>query len=342
MKTTGLIGLLLASVVAVLVAVLVSRGTGAPVADPQVAAPVLPEMSKRIGDVTRMTLVHGGDTTTLVRRGNAWGVEEKGGYSADSGKLRQALLGLADLRYVEPKTRKADLYPRLEVEDAGQKGAKSTLVTLSDDKNALLGEVIIGKRRIDELGGGTDGIYVRKPGDAQSWLARGTLDVADTTQGWLDRKIVDIAADKVKEMILTQPDGSTLDIVRDTPEGKLSLKGAPADTKLRSEEALVEPTTALADLDLADVRPADAMPFPKEGLARVEITTFSGLSVNIALLDKDGGHWARLEASGTGEAEKRAAELNAKFSRWVYGLSETKAKALQTKLSDLVGPPKPS
>ena len=39
-----------------------------------------------------------------------------------------------------------------------------------------------------QLGGGNDGIYVRKPGDAQSWLARGTLDLSGDTAGWLDNE----------------------------------------------------------------------------------------------------------------------------------------------------------
>ena len=66
--------------------------------------------------------------------------------------MHQALLGLADLAFVEPKTKKPDLYPRLELEDADKKGAKSTLVTVSDDKGSLLGEIIAGKRSVDAAG----------------------------------------------------------------------------------------------------------------------------------------------------------------------------------------------
>ncbi len=342
MRTKGLVGLLLVTIAAVIVAVLVSRGAGAPAGEPQANAAVLPEMGKRLGDVARVTLVHGEGKTTLIRHDKEWGVEEKGGYPADFAKLRQALLGLAELRYVEPKTRKPDFYPRLEVEDAGQKDAKSTLVTVSDDKNALLGEIIVGKRRYDELGGGVDGIYVRKPGDPQSWLASGTLDLAGNTQAWLQRGIVDIPADQVKEAVLTQPDGAKLVIAREKAGDKPALKDAPPETKLKSEEVLNDPVGALANLDLSDVRPATEVSFPAEGLAQAEFTSFAGLTVKVTLLDKDGVHWARLAASGTGEAEKQASALNAKLSPWVFGLTDTKAKALSTKLADIVAPPKAS
>ena len=340
MSSKGLIGLMLATAAVLIVAIVLAAGSGAPSADPQSGAVVLPELAKRADDVARLTLVHGESKTTLRRQGDQWLVEEKSGYPADAAKVHQVLLGLAELRYVEAKTGKPEFYPRLEVEDAGQKGAKSTLVTASDDKGALLGELIVGKRRVDQLGGGVDGVYVRKPGEAQSWLARGTLELAADAPGWLDRKVVDLPQEKVKEVVLTQPDGGKLDIARDKADDALTLKGAPATAKLKSDSALSEPANALAGLELADVRPAAEV--PGEGAARAEYTSFDGLTIKLALVDQDGKAWAKIEASGTGEAEKAAAELNARLSPWAYALPDYKAKALRTKLADVVAPPKGS
>jgi hypothetical protein len=342
MQIKGLIGLLVATAAAVVIALVVSTSGKAPNADPLIGAKVLPEVSQKLGDVARVTLVRGEARTTLVRQGTGWVVEERGNYPVDAGKLRQTLLGLAEMSYVEPKTRKAEFYPRLEVEDAGQKDAKSTLLTLSDEKGDILGEIIAGKRRIDQLGGNVDGVYVRKPGDAQSWLARGTLDVTGDTSSWLDHAIVDLPREKIKEVVLTAPDGSKLDIAHDTPEAPLALKGAPADAKPKSETALVEPTTALASLTLADVRPAADLPLPEKDVSRAEFATFDGLVVKVALFDRDGKNWARLEASGTGDAEKQAALLNAKLSPWVFAIQEYKAKSLRTKLADVTEAQKPS
>jgi hypothetical protein len=343
MKVKGLIGLLLVTAVAVIVAVLVSYQGSASNTDPLIGTVVLPDMRARLGDVTRVTLIHGAAKTTLRRQGDRWVIEEKSGYPADQAKVAQAVRGLADLRYVEPKTRKPELYARLEVEDAGKKDAKSTLVTVSDDKGTLLGEIIAGKRQVDLLGGGTDGIYVRKPGDAQSWLARGTLELADDSTEWLDRGILDVPHEKVKEMVLIQPDGSRLDIAHDKPEATLALKGAPADAKLKSDTVLVEPTTALASLTLSDVRPAAELPVPEDGVSRAEITTFDGVTFKLALLDKDGKSWARIEVGGgTGDAAKEAQALDAKLKPWVFAIPDYKAKALRTKLSDVTAPSKPS
>ncbi|HXQ51333.1 MAG TPA: DUF4340 domain-containing protein [Stellaceae bacterium] len=337
MQNKGLIGLIAVTAVAVAVAVLVARGGGAPKDDPLVGTRVLPEIGQRLDGVARIALVRGDIKTTLVRKGDAWNVEEKGGYAANATKVHQAILGLADLAFVEPKTKKSDLYPRLELEDADKKGAKSTLVTVSDDKGSLLGEIIAGKRSVDALGGGNDGLYVRKPGDAQSWLARGTLDLSGDTAGWLETKLLDVPADQVKSVTLTAPDGASFTFTRLKQGDALALATPPpAGKKLKSDSALDEPAGALAGLELSDVQPAKDMTFPPGVVAGARYETFDGLVVTVSLVNKDGTEWARIAATGSGDAQARAADLGAKLSPWVFGLPTYKTKLLRTKLDDLL------
>lgn len=342
MRMKGLIGLLVVTVVAVALAIFVERGSPAPAADPLAGTLVLPQIGPRLGDIGRLALVRGDAKITLQRQGDNWVVEEKSGYPAAATKVRQALLGLAELRYVEPKTRRPDRYVRLEVEDAGKKGSKSTLVTVSDKKGSLLGEVIAGKRRIDQLGGGTDGIYVRKPGDAQSWLARGTLDLSGDLPQWLDQKLVDLPEAKIKQVVLTAADGATLTLKRDKPTDKLTLVDLPEGKKLKSADALDEPANALAGLELADVQPAKAFAFPTSGVAHAQYIDFDGLTLTFDILQKGDTAWLRIVASGQGAAAANAAALNAKLSPWVYSVAPYAAKAMQTKLADLLAPAKPS
>jgi hypothetical protein len=340
MKSKGLIALLLVTAVAVVVAALGSLGGSGRGAEPRLDQLVLPALPRHFDEVARVSLVHGDQKTTLARKDKDWVVEEKSDYPADAAKVGAALRNLADLRYVEAKTQKKELYPRLEVEDAGKPDSKSTLLTLSDAKGTPLGAIIVGKRSYDQLGGGTDGVYVRSPGDPQSWLARGTLDLPGDTTGWLDRDIVDVPRETVREVVLTQPDGSSIDIAREKPEDPLALKGVPTETKPKSDNALVDPTTALASLTLSDVRPA--MEMPTDGVVHAEISSFSGLTVTLTLADKDGKSWVQLAASGTGEAAKTAETLNAKLAPWAYAIPDYKAKLLRTKLADVVAAPKPS
>ena len=341
MRNKALASLLGVTLVAVIVAVLVSRSSGSR-SDPLAGQPVLPEAAKRLADIGRMALIHGDQKTTLLRAGDGWSIEERGNYPADTVKVRQTLLALADLRYVEPKTAQPDSYARLEVEDAGGKDSKSTLVTLADDKGALLGEVIVGKHRGDQLGGGEGGVYVRKPGNAQSWLAQGNLDLADTTAAWLSKKILDLPLAQVKQVVLTQPDGSAVTLTRDKPEDKLHLAEMPKDKKLKYESVLDDAAASLAALQLDDVRPAKDFEFPKDGVGKAQFVSFTGLTLSVELADKDGASWARFTAAGSGDVEKQAADLNTTLSPWIYALASAKAKTLRDKLDDLVEAAKPS
>lgn len=343
MRERGLITLLFVTVAAVIVAIALQRSGGGPRNDPLVGTAVLPEIAKRLDDVGRLALVRGAAKTTLVREGDSWAVEERSFYPADNIKIRKAILGLAELTYVEPKTSKTDLYPRLEVEDADQKDAKSTLVTVSDAKGSLLGELIVGKHKVDELGGGNDGVYVRRPGDAQSWLARGTLDLSGETLQWLDTKILDLPAAQVKTAVLTAADGGKLAMTRDKESDKFALAvPPPAGKKLKSEDALDDPAGALGGLELTDVRSAKDFDFPKDGFAQARYETFDGLVLTVSLAQRDGTDWVRIAASGAGDAAGQAADLNRHLSPWVFAVAAYKAKALQTKLDDVVAAPKGS
>ena len=143
---------------------------------------------------------------------------------------------------VEPKTR-PELFARLDLDDPSN--GKSTLVTLEDSSGAEIAGLIVGKRRDDRLGGGNDGVYVRKPGDPQPWLARGSLDLSDDASSWLDRRIVDIPDSRIAKVTLTQPDGTTLSSAATTPDAKFAVTVPPEDAKYKSDTALGEPAVAL-------------------------------------------------------------------------------------------------
>ena len=340
MQKRGLI-LLAAATLALVVLAIVAMATG----DRGVsrAAPgerAFPALAAKLGDVGSVGIKRNALSLTFVRDGDNWLVAEKGNYPAAAGKVRQIALALADAVLVEPKTQKPEAYSRLDVEDPGS--GKSTLVTLKDKSGAPLAEMIIGKRRYDRLGTGTDGIYVRKLGDTQAWLARGSLEFSDQLSSWLDRRILDIPEKRIAKATLTQPDGTKLVISRPKPEDKFTVEEAPADAKFKSETATSEPAMALESLDLDDVRPAGELPVPDKDVVAASFTTFDGLTINVRLLDKDDMHWVALSATGSGAAEAEAKAINDKASRWTYAVPSYKATQLKMKLADMLEPAKGS
>ena len=299
-----------------------------------------PALAGKLGDITSIMVSRNGSTMTFIRDGDSWLVAEKGNYPANAGKISQMVRALADLTLVEAKTQKPDLYPRLEVEDPGS--GKSALVAVKDKSGAALAEAIVGKRRYDRLGGGNDGVYLRKPGEAQAWLARGSLDPSGEPSSWLDRQILDISEKKIAKVLLTQPDGTKLVISRSAPDGNFAVEDAPPDTKFKSESTIGGPAAALESLDLDDVKPASELPVPNKDIATASFTTFDGLTVDLRLIERDKANWVAISAAGSGAAEAEAKKLDDKLARWTYEIPAYKANLLKTKLADLIEPDKGS
>jgi hypothetical protein len=299
-----------------------------------------PALAGKLGDIASVTVSRNGSTMTFIRDGDSWLVAEKGNYPADAGKISQMVRALADLTLVEAKTQKPDFYPRLEVEDPGS--GKSALVAVKDKSGAAIAEAIVGKRRYDRLGGGNDGVYLRKPGEAQAWLARGSLDPSGEPASWLDRQILDISEKKIAKVILTQPDGTRLVISRSAPDAKFAVEDAPADTKFKSESTIGGPAAALETLDLEDVKPAAELPVPDKDVASASFRTFDGLTVDLRLVERDKANWVAISAAGSGAAEAEAKKLDDRMARWAYEIPTSKANLLKTKLVDLIEPAKGS
>ncbi|MGH7048650.1 MAG: DUF4340 domain-containing protein [Stellaceae bacterium] len=340
MQRRSLIPLAVVTVVAVAVAVaaMASGGEGISRAGPDQRA--LPGLAGELGQIASVKVERQGLDLTFVRDGDNWRVAQKGNYPADSAKIRRIVLALADLTLVEPKTREPRLYPRLQVEDPGK--GKSTLVNLENKSSAVLARLIVGKRSFDRLGEGNDGVYVRKPGDPQSWLARGSLDFSDDMANWLDRKIVDIPDKNVEKVSLTQPDGTTLVLARNAADAKFAVIGAPPNAKYKDDTALGEPAMALETLDLDDVAPMASLTPPDEGVTSASFTCFDGMTIDVKLFQHANKNWIALTATGSGKAADEARKIDARVSRWVYQIPSYKAKMMQTKLADLLATPKGS
>lgn len=343
MRPRHLLSLLAVTALAVALAVVSSVGGPSAQSDPLVGMLVLPDLGPQLQSVDRVTMVHGAQKVTLKRAADGWQVEEKGDWPADATRVRHLLLGLAGLRYVEPKTREPALYARLGVENAGKPESKSTLVTVADAKGKLLADIIAGNSKYDELGGGDDGLYVRKPGDVQSWLARGSLGLGGDNGIWLDKTLFDVPAAGIKEAVFIAADTQAVAIVRAAASDKFRLASPiPKGKKLKDGDPLAEPAGALASLELADVQPAAAFAWPTAGVAHARFTTFDGLTVTLDIADRDKTSWVRITATGSGAAAAKAQAINAKVHGWLFAFPDYKIGLFKTTLAALIAPAKPS
>ena len=339
MQRRGFLLLLGATVIVVALAIAVLASGDRTASPAPTGERALPGLAAKLGDLAWIGLLHGSTKIDFAAINGRWAVVEKGNYPAAQGKLRQLLLGLADLTLLEPKTERTELFARLDLDDPAN--GKATDIKLNDRIGQTVAELIVGKRRADRLGAGTDAVYVRKPGGGRAWLARGSLDVGGEIVDWLDRRILDIPAARIASMKFTGSNGMTLALSRTQPAERFAVEDAPADTKFKAS-ALAEPAGVLAALDLADVKAAADQPVPDSGFATASFATFDGLTIDVRMISKDDKDWLAIMASGKDAADTEAKAINSRLAGWSYAVTADRAKLLRTRLADLVEPPRGS
>ncbi len=336
MRRRSLIALLVASVAAAaLAAVVVGRGDRDVSPAPR-GERALPGFADRLATLDFLRLRRGNVTVNLKRRDGSWTVVEKGGYPADQERVRKLLLQLAELELVEPKTDRPELLARLDLDDPAN--GKSTLVVAGDRSGALVGQIVIGRRRPSDIEGGEEGVYVRKPDSDQAWLARGAFVLGGGALSWLDRRIIDVPAARVAAVVLTAPDGNAVVVARGSADQPFAIDGLAADAKPKPDEALAAPAGALEALDLDDVEPASEEPMPEDGATSAAFTTFDGLVVGLRLSPPDKGNWLTIDVTGDGKSEAQAKALSARLAPWRFAIPAARAKLLRTTLNDLLLP----
>jgi hypothetical protein len=333
---------------------------------------VFPDLATEINDAAKLTVETADQKVTVERKGEGWVVADKYDYPAKFDLVKQELVGLAQLKTVEAKTAEPSLYARLEVEDVSQKGAKGELLTLEDAKGGKLAGLILGKRHYARGADQAVEIYVRKPTEAQSWLATGTLDRNDDPKQWLKRDVVDLERERLSQVTVTPAEGKPFTLSREKPgDGDFTLDGVPPEDKAKAAYELNAVTGALAALLLDDVLPATALKPEAKLLRRLEYKSFDGLVVELALYEQDGRKWLRIKAAydpegaigppSTGpaaaktpeasaaeapeaklksadEVKKEVETINARGQDWAFGLAASDLVNLEKNFSDLIEP----
>lgn len=303
--------------------------------------PVLPGLADRVAEVRTVEVETSDGGYTLKRRGDAWVAASKHGYPVKAGRVNRTLVGLARLEKLEPKTRRPELYHKLQVADPSGAGARSRLVRLRGGDGEVLAELIVGGQRHAKTGRADSGTYVRRPGDARAWLAAGLVDLSDGVYPWLRREVVDIAPAAIERIALRPRGAAPLIAVRPERGAKAwGLAGVP-DGRRPDVAEVRKLGTVLDAIKLDDVRPAGALDFAEPD-THAEVVTFDGLRVAVEVLRHGGATWLRLTvdtADGAApSARRRAMRLDARVDGWAYKVPAYVGERLSRSLDDVLAP----
>lgn len=346
MKPKNLILLAAATAVAV-VAAAVSLNTERAGSGVAVSGPVFPGLIEQVNDVAKVTIEHRDKALTMTRAKGAWTMLESDGYPVSAKTAEKVVVQMADLNFYELKTKKPELYSRLHVADPKRDKAEARQIRLFDASGKVLADLVAGRKRYNLVGSRKEGVYIRKPGNDQTWLAAGELDVEVKPGDWLESKIVDIKEATVREVTVRHPDGETIVVSKDDPKARnFTLHDIPEGKVLQYDTDPNNIAAVIDQLELDDARKAGYVTFSADNTIAATFITRDGLKLEIDMVSKDDAGWARLRAAvlpdalppaaGAKAAAERVAKINQRVAEWVFQLPGFKSSRLKRRMADML------
>ncbi len=277
--------------------------------------------------IARIEIQQGSDTLTLLRDGKDWVLKERERFPATPEKVRAFLVSLSDAELVEGKTRRKDRYGLLGLEDPHKKNAASRLVKLIDDKGQTVAEAVIGKQRSDAFGSGKGGTYVRRPGEAQTWLVNTEINAGVTLRDWVKPRLFGARPRDVKSITVKSPGKDDVNIGLSADGSDHVLKDIPDGMKIKYVNSIDDIAQAVSSIDFDDVKKIDKAP-AGDKVSTVTLQLANGLKCDFKIRPDGGSAWLSLDASGEGEAKKEADALMARAKGWEFQIPKSKADAI--------------
>jgi hypothetical protein len=305
------------------------------------AETVFPQLPGNVRKIARIHIVSKAHGVLDIKFNpqHGWVLPQHSNYPAGFEQLRSTVVGLAALQTIEPATARADWYGKIAV-DAPPKG-DGTLIELSNDKGAVLASLIMGKEIDIGDASGAAGIFIRKPGDKQSWLARSVFEPKSDAASWLDKNVVNIDRARIQEADVTPITGPAFTVRREKPsDADFTLAPIPAGRELAYEGAADGIAAAITSFTFDDVRPATDFDFTNA--PRIVTRTFDGLEVTVQIVTQGPDFWATVYAEadpGKPDAAREARAIDAHANGWAYKLPDYKGKLFMTTLDSLLKPP---
>ena len=341
MNAKQVIALGMAAVLAAATSVWTVQSSPQSVASDRRGERVFPELVQRANDVVTISIRDDDRTFTVERRGDGF-FDKDSGYVVRPESFRDMVGGAASLSFEESKTSDPNRYADLGLGEPGKGlGDKAGReVVMRDAKGTVLASVFVGNRD-STVGGARGGTFIRFPGQAQSYLARGEMRVPVPHAAWFEINLINFTRDKVARLELkgggqgdyvmtSEPKGSDLKL-RTQVEGRV-----PDDGKILRLSFMIDP------ISFQDVRApkGEVKPDARQYIA----TSHEGLRVTVTSVGDQKEGWVRMAVDTTPEAtdaaKKEAADLAPKMHGFEFKLSQNDIDQMAWTLQDVTSEPK--
>ncbi len=306
-----------------------------------VSSEFIPGFAANVKNAAVIHVASHGSEFDVAFVGGKWVLPGHGGYPADFDQVRHTLIGLAALQTLAPKTDRADWLHYVNLDTPPQ--GNGIAFTVKDASGKTLASLITGVP--EQLGdaNGTVGLFVRHPGENQTYLARSVFQPSGDLLSWINTSVINLGAARIQQVIVTPPRGKGYTVTRAKDSDLKFTLANPPKTGNPNQQMVDAVSYAVSSFSLEDVQPAASVDFSAASHAVGK--GFDGLVITVDIAPKGKDLWGRLTAStapgASAGAVKDAGEINAKAGGWAYKMPDQKGKALIADLDAIMTPPPP-
>ncbi|BDX07560.1 DUF4340 domain-containing protein [Planctobacterium marinum] len=291
------------------------------------AQPVFSDLQRQIEAVDAFKLESASGIILAAKKqdGN-WLAENSGDYPLQKDQVVRLLNNVVQAELNSAKTAKPENFARLGLQDIAQNDSEAKLLTLfaAEQQWSLL---------VGNTASSGNGIYVRKPGENQTWLSNTPLSLPTEPNAWLETKILDINLADISEISRTDhwrivreavdSEGGT------SGEAKWQLAELEEGRALQYDSILENTAENIISLSfdaLAHPRPYEIQ---EDNLqSQVTIKTNSSDIITMKLYRVDEKDLLVLDSE----------TLDSRWQQWVYELSAFNAGRLSQNIEDFLQP----
>ncbi|MBY9065880.1 DUF4340 domain-containing protein [Hyphomonas sp. WL0036] len=274
--------------------------------------PVLPGFESVRAEAKEIRISLADENYTLFATPAGWRLAGTDGYPIRVDRLDELAAGLESLVWDQPRTRDEGKMNAIGLGDP-REGGNGALVEVIGQDGEVRSALITGRK--------DNYIYARHPGEAQAFRVTGDLPPLYSAQAWLDLDIIDINADAVSAVRITDRNGASLYLQRAVGSSDRDFLPAPPfeNYVLVNRLAVTGPALALTRLQPVGVKPASTL--RTQPVSRHITETHDGLEVEARAYSEADGYYITLRAIEAGEGAHRGAAINERADGWAFQVS---------------------
>ncbi|MGB3028033.1 DUF4340 domain-containing protein [Paradevosia shaoguanensis] len=303
---------------------------------PASVASLLPDLQSQATNVAGVKVRTAAYEIDIQKQGDKWVATSQEGYPVRDGTAQQLVSAVVGFKPVEAKTRDADWYAQIGVDDPATAGSSAKAVSLLDSQGKPIEDIIIGNLSELPRPDSSMATYVRLPSSDEAVLVQGTALLPMKLADWFG-ELFSIPGSQVARVAITEQGKPALSakrgedgrFVRETVDPQYETNGT-----FVNDAAIKRVTQGLASVSIMSVRPA------KEGISPIRSIDFEvepGVTIHAQIADATQPLWVRFSAEATKpEGKDLADKISARVNGWEFQLEGARVNAFTTPVANLM------